>query len=669
MKSTGFEGRKMWKSFLVASLFAFLSTCLFGQDLARYQPKWVRNGFADDGTTHEPWIFLVRRNSPSFNLWWEDQFKYRLSEEYIKSLADAGVTVYHIFCYKGFGFEAEKESMRQTARAAAIAHKYGMKVDTYVQWNNLFYETFFREVPQAETDQWYKVDEVGKPIILSYGYAPYRRQICFNNEDFLNYYKEKILRFVVDSVKTDFIHFDNFGDCSPRNPEYNKPTIAAFRNYLRDKYTPEKRMERFGFSDVSHILPPIWNNNKNQEYDSLKILVDPVMQEWCDFRCWSVTGHLADMARFVRSLNKEVVIEVNAAEMTNRSKWEGGINHGDLMQYTNVIWAEGHHEVQWENGHISGKFPTYKLGRITHNYILCYNKTAQGNAEKLAYNRCPAWLGLGLPTGVTRQYLDFWHAHRDLYTNVSGGERVAILYSYPSMAYNLMLTDPDQAGQILQQHQIAYDIVFDQQLDSIKKYDVLILANQETLADSVIEKINRYVKLGGGLVVTGRTGAFDSWRRIRKPYGLSEIFGDVPMIEDAYDWKYHYPDPLFPEEKMVSYGKGRAVYLPNMADTTKLEEAILQAAGKVLPLTVKAPEWVGISHDLQAKRDIIHLVNYRKDQPVDDISLELTSRVKKAWMVSPDFEGRKTLIVNELGKKSKVMIPSLQVYDVVVLEK
>ena len=667
MKQIVYERSKDYRKFFWILLFGLMNLSLLGQNLERYQPQWIRGGFADGGATHEPWMFQVRRNDPGFNLWERERFNYQLSEEYIKSLAEAGVTVYHIFCYKGYGFEAEKESMRSAAKAAAIAHKYGMKVDTYIQWNNMFYETFFEEVPEAETDKWYKIDEVGRPIILGYAYAPYRLQICLHNEAYRNYFKEKILRYAVDSVKTDFVHFDNFNSANPYHPEYNEPTLAAFRKYIEDKYTIEQRLDRFGFSNVSHVLPPIWNDDKHQRFDSLKVLNDPVMQEWCDFRCWSKATHLTEFVRFIRSLNKEVVIEVNSGGVSNGGIWRNGTNHSDVLQYTNVIWAEGHSIVQWKDGYINGKFMNYKLGRTTNNFILCYNRTPQGNAEKLAYNRAPAWLGYGIPQGVTKQYLDFWHAHKKLYTNASGAEKVAILFSYPTMAYNLNVPNPFRAAQILQQQQIPYDIIFDQQLDSIEKYSTLILANQENLADTVIEKIVRFVKQGGGLVVTGRTGMLDHWRRLRKPYGLHEIFGDLNIDKE---WAYvFYTDILYEEGQTATFGRGRAIYLPDEKDKSMFKNAVLWAAGKKLPLTVNAPEWVGVSHDTQQDRDIVHLVNYRKGQPVPIVTLELASKVKKAWAVSPDREFQMELVVDKNNGNSIVYLPDLKVYEVVVLEK
>ena len=197
-----------------------------------------------------------RRNNPDFNQWQKEYLIISLPNPILKSLADAGITVYHVGCYKGFGFKAEKEYMDRVAQAVAIAHKYGMKADTYVQWNTMAYETFFAEVPEAKTDQWYQIDENGKPLLLTYSYQQsYRYRPCFNHDGYMNYFKEKIIRYVVEKVKTDFIHFDNFDFNYPPAADFNPATITAFRKFLKDRYSPEQRMERFGFEDVSYVLP------------------------------------------------------------------------------------------------------------------------------------------------------------------------------------------------------------------------------------------------------------------------------------------------------------------------------------------------------------------------------------------------------------------------------
>ena len=651
-------------------------------DLAKYTPKWIQQGFADAGASHEPWIFQVRRNGEEFNQWQKDNFDYQLSEPYIKALAESGITVFHVGCYKGFGFRAEKEYMDRVAQAVSIAHKYGMKADTYVQWNTMAYETFFSEVPEAKTNLWYQIDINGKPLMLTYSnQQSWRYRPCFNNDDYMNYFKEKIIRYVVQTVKTDFIHFDNFDFNYPPSADFNPATIAAFRKYLNDKYSTTKRIERFGFEDLSYVLPPAWNNENPAE--KMLTINDPVMQEWIDFRCWTFTTRLAECARFVRSMNKEIVIEVNPHGLVGSNRaWEVGINHPDLMQYTNVIWTEDDNNPRWENGVAIGKFRHFKLGRTTGNFIMTYCGKPQDFAENLALNRTIGFLGTEIPSGVSKKYLDFWSANKDLYSNVSGAEKVAVLRSYPSMAYNNFETQVavNMAEQALQQKQIPFDIIFDQQMGQLKKYYVIVLADQESLTDESIASIKRFVKDGGGLVMTGNTGKFDGWRRLRKISLLMEL---LPEDEPLSTIKLTYGrDPV-----SINYGKGKVIYLPSLRqpsgevklgmesvwmmpeNANELSSAIYRSAANPLPLKVNAPQWIGVSHDSGENREIIHLFNYKNSPNTELITLEFNGKVKNAWAVSPDFKGRKTIPLAEKGVLTKLNINDLDVYDIIVLEK
>jgi hypothetical protein len=652
------------------------------QDLAKYTPKWIQQGFADAGASHEPWIFQVRRNGEEFNQWQKETYDYQLSEPYIKALAESGITVFHVGCYKGFGFKAEKEYMDRVAKAVAIAHKYGMKADTYVQWNTMAYETFFSEVPEAKTNIWYQIDANGKPLLLTYSYQQsWRYRPCFNSDDYMNYFKEKIIRYVVQTVKTDFIHFDNFDFNYPPSADFNPATIAAFRKYLKDKYPPEKRIERFGFEDVSYVMPPMWNDENPAE--KMLTINDPGIQEWVDFRCWTLTSRLAECARFVRALNKEIVIEVNPHGLVGSNRaWEAGINHPDLMQYTNVIWTEDDNNPRWENGVAIGKFRHFKLGRTTGNFIMTYCGKPQDFAENLALNRTIGFLGTEIPSGVSKKYLSFWSANKDLYINMTGAEKVAVLRSYPSMAYNNMETQVavNMAEQALQQRQIPFDIIFDQQLGKLKKYSVIVLADQESLTDETVVILKKFVREGGGIVLTGNTGTFDGWRRLRKVSFRKELLYERESLSAKKPGEGTDPASF-------NYGKGRVIYLPSLIqpqgevklgmesvwrmpeNANEFISAIYGAAMKPLPLKVTAPEWIGVSHDTRENREIIHLFNYKNSPCKEGITLEFIGKVKNAWAVSPDFEGKKTLPIVNDGVLTKLSINDLDVYDIIVLEK
>jgi len=655
-------------------------------DLAKYRPAWIKDGFIDGGATHEPWIFQVRRGGERFNQWQREAYDNQMSEQYIKSLAESGTTVYHVSCYKGFGFKAEKENMDKVAKAAEYAHKYGMKVDTYIQWNTMCYETFFSEVPQASKDLWYQIDVNGKPILLTYGYQQsFRYRPCFNNDAYMNYFKEKIIRYAIEVIKTDFIHFDNFDYNHPTDADHNPATIAAFRKYLGDKYSKAILTERFGFSDISHVLPPMWNDS-NPASRIIEIN-DPLIQEWIDFRCWTLTTRLAECARFARGLNKEVVIECNPHGLVGSNRaWEAGINHPDLMQYTNVIWTEDNNNPRWENGVAIGKFRHYKLGRITNNFIMTYNGTAQDCAENLALNRTVAYGGRA---GVPKMYADFWIANKNLFTDMQGAEKVAVLRSYPSMAYNTRETHlaVNMAEQSLQQRQIPFDIIFDQQINQIDKYYVIILANQESLTDGTISALKAFAKKGGGLVITGNTGMYDGWRRIRKQNMLEEMMVEQGMHlmqkSDSYRRTGDLPENVISFE----YGTGRIIYLPELEkpegeitlgyasrwmmpeNADELESAVYWTAGRRLPLQVSAPEWVGVSHDKQSNREVIHLFSYKNERDVAGITLEYDGKIKNAWAISPDDKDKTRIQFIEKDSITELRIPCFKVYKLIVLEK
>ena len=427
----------------------------------------------------------------------------------------------------------------------------------------------------------------------------------------------------------------------------------------------------------------MWNESNTAQ--GIVEINDPAIQEWIDFRCWTLTTRLAECARFARSINKEVVIETNPHGLVGSNRaWETGINHPDLMQYTNVIWTEDDNNPKWENGVSTGKFRHYKLGRTTNNFIMTYNSTPQDWAENLALNRTIA--NSGGRRGAGKQYLDFYVANKDLYTNVQGAERVAVLRSYPSMAYNTKDTHVavNMAEQTLQQKQVPFDIIFDQQINQLEKYYVIILADQESLTDEVMAALKAFAKKGGGLVMTENTGTLDGWRRIRKVSMMNEMLKEqgLPVPERP---EIYRNEPI--NVSSFIYGSGRVIYLPELerpsmnitlgyasrwmmpGNADELEAAVYWAAGKRLPLQIIAPGWLGVSHDNQKNRDIIHLFTYNADRNVTGVTLQYDGIVKNVWAISPDEKTKTTLSVVAKGGISEIRVPDFNVYKVVVLEK
>src|ERR1035437_2536304 len=329
------------------------------------QGAWVKDGLILAGGTHEPYSFVVRRGWQRFDAY--QHYEYEQSEKLIKRLHDQGVEVFYTHLYKGFGMAAEKSEMEETRKAVSVAHRYRMKMAPDVQWCTMMYETFFAQDPRATG--WIQCDQWGQPIMTEYGFQQsFRYRPCFSNQEYLDYLK-KVLRYAIVEVKTDYIDFDNF-DLNPEPDSCHcNGCKTGFRKYLRTKYSPEQRKDRFGFENVDFVNPPLWNRSNPPE--KLNIIFDPVFQEWIKYRCQSMADALGQMVTLIKSLNPEVVVEINFGGIVGHNNpWRRGNDHSRLLKYTQVFWDEQDSPPDYlADGRLITTIRSYKMAR-TYNTIV-----------------------------------------------------------------------------------------------------------------------------------------------------------------------------------------------------------------------------------------------------------------------------------------------------------
>ena len=179
-------------------------------------------------------------------------------------------------------------------------------------------------------------------------------------------------------------------------------------------------------------------------------------------------------------------------------------------------------------------------------------------AEAMAFNRnCLGDVGsplsaLELPDDALR-YIRFYRDNNRHYAATQPVADVALLRSFPSMAYNSLgpHLETTLMEQLLIQHKIPFDLIFDQHWIDLSKYRAVILADQESLSDRAVEQLREYVRGGGGLVATGRTSLYNDWRRRRNDYGLADVLG----IRLA-------PGVRCRRRNRGAFGKGRTAYVP-----------------------------------------------------------------------------------------------------------
>lgn len=661
------------------------------------QGAWIENGLIDAGGSHEPYLFVVRRGGQSLNA--REISRYEQSEEVIRKLKDQGVEVFHTHLYKGFGMAAERTEMEDTVRTAAIVHRLGMKIDTYIQWDSMMYETFFVEEPRAK--DWVQCDAYGQPVMLEYGYQQSFRYLpCFSNQEFIDYLK-KVVRFAVTEVKTDFIHFDNFTLSAEPNSCHCGACKAGFRQRLRTKYSSDERKDRFGFDNVDYVNPPLWNGTNRP--DKMKVISDPVFQEWVDYRCQTMSDALRQMAELIRSLNPEVVVEINYGGIVGyNSPWIRGTDLARLLPYTQVFWDESDSEPEFtRDGRLLSAIRTYKMARTYRNIVLTYISVSEtAIAESLAFNQTIGFAGVNPLSADVVKYIAFYRKHRDLYVGAEDVAPVAVLRSYASITYSNATAGLSAIliEQTLIEAKIPFRLITDEHLAELSPATckVLILPDTECLSDEQLQTIERFVAEGGGLVATGQSGRYDTWRRIRAEPGLKRLVqGEIPLR--GSDGR-STGDSLAGQPQRKTFGSGRTAFIPAIEfdgplppdepyftlgtefwkrprNWQDIVDAIIWSAGEDLPVAVTAPDFVTMNLAEQAtkRRRIIHLVNYdpKKNPTVANISIRCaTPQAKPATAIrfyAPGADDGKPIDFRMAGAEAVFIAPALHAYGLIVV--
>ncbi len=246
------------------------------------RPNWLRQQGIVMAGSWEPLLFRVRRDgSPGYEPTSKQLQDYRRehSPEMVEQLKALGVNFVMMHCYKGAGLEAERESMADAVRFAKLCHGEGLHVGVYVYSGAFLWELFFKEVPEAK--DWVVLDAAGRP--LRYGGQVAYRYYWNRNHPAAEAYYRKIVRFAVERIGTDLLHFDNY----TVGPGWDACSIDRFREFLRQEFS-RSELAAMGREDVERAEPP--------GDDSPPLL----RFAWDEFRCRSLAESYWRMGRFAR---------------------------------------------------------------------------------------------------------------------------------------------------------------------------------------------------------------------------------------------------------------------------------------------------------------------------------------------------------------------------------
>ncbi len=650
-------------------------------------PAWLRDGIVASSDM-EALTFILRRGGAPENV--VQQWHAARGEEAVRKLKAEGVNFAITNLHKGAGLQGEAQDMAAARAFTALAHQYGIRVSGYVG-SSMMYESQFQEEPEARA--WRQVNEFGEPIYYTADQT-FRYMACRNNPGYRDFIK-KVTRIGIEDIKLDSIHFDQMQWWPEPNSCRCSYCRTQFREYLGRRYAdPQQARQRFGFTKFDAVIPPPYGLHEPPV--RLAELHNPMMQEWAEFRAWSLARDFTEFTDYIHELNPNVAMIANPT-MNQESNvgFVYGVSPQELFPAADAIWTEEPNLPEWtSDGRLVSQIRSYKAARSLGKTLFhwqdlegypTYQKAPQAVrlAESLAYDDANlgviAGRDVGEPSALIRRYVKFFQSNLMDLVHTDEVADAAILRSFPSIEFNPSVANFNTVlfEQTLIQTKIPFGLIYDRQLEDLHKYKVLVLADQDALSDQQIAYIRRFVEDGGGLVATGTTSMLTEWRTRRSRIGLVDLFGSAPNA------------PI-----RRSFGKGRVAYVPRIEaeipappaqmnyvvrnalwklpkNYRQLAEAVRWAAGGQLTATVEAPLWVTaeVTEQEHSRTRLLHLVNFKFREPLKDIPVRIripdAMRLREVILKSPD-QSSLPLQFSMSGEIASLRVPRLDVYALIL---
>ena len=479
-------------------------------------------------------------------------YDFKRTRTFMEHLAAQGYNQVWVNWWKGYGLKHEQECQHQIARLIPVCKELGLRVVCYHSFGSLTFDTLLLEEPDAVN--WITRTQAGQPTSCQVTFQAFRHRPCFSSAGYLSY-MEKVLARAIDAG-ADGIHFDNIGMQAEPEACHCDRCTALFREYLQKHYGGKLGQEVFGMSDFSHATVP-WFNQHNAAGKFWRA-APPHHWAWIDFKCHTLGQAGQRLTDFVHKRNPNVYVEMNAAEGDGFAAafWRAN-DHEQLYPKLELICDEANPAPHLNaRGAIRGPYRAKKLARA-HGCAHWATGHISDFCEDLALSSAP---------------LGFWKRYKAYQLKARSVARIAVLRERNSLAYNRWEPREETLAieQYLIERRLPFDLVCNSQLAGLdSRYALLIVAGAEVMPDTVRDDIVRYVKQGGRVLLTGASGVYDRYYRIRR-----QVLSEIRTVEDMTRAMqplnaFHEligPDPLGGAESVLrrTVGKGRVAWIRAM---------------------------------------------------------------------------------------------------------
>jgi hypothetical protein len=352
---------------------------------------------------------------------------------------------------------------------------------------------------------------------------------------------------------------------------------------------------------------------------------DPLGRAWVDFRIKITTEHFRRLARFASSLRPQCAVACNPGGVDDSSLAHRGVDHAQLLPFSHAFRGEAA-KPGWHDNRPVTRIRSLKAGQAFGNTVLFDCETPLELAENLAFNlhslgniawfengqTIPPRARIGRLSPFLQPYLDFYRTHAEFYRNATRATDVAVLrtcetFAHGSEAGRRAISDAEQA---LIESQTPFAILFDPNWDSLDLHPAVIVPDESDLSAAQRKQLDAY-KARGGEVIPAAT-----------------LQGD----------------PQRARERLRERLRAQVAAPPSVAVETTERRMVPQV--------------------------LVHLVNYRIEQPVKNIPVTIRagrlSHPLRAEYWNPLNPKPTPLKLTRDGNRLQVTVPHLDIYGLIV---
>ncbi len=573
---------------------------------------------------------------------WREQLD---SAETAESLAKAGVTHVTTRFYKGFGLAAERADISRIARMIRNYHKHGVRVFTYIQYGSIMPEAITVESPDAS--EWKRLDWKGEHDGHPYEYGDqyWRDKPCPNQPGFL----ESLYEVIEEAIRagSDGIWLDNLQSDGCHCALCQK----AFREYLKERI--EDTREELGLPSLDRIEVPRGNRFR-----------DPLVQWWHRFRRSETEYCLRKLVATARSLRPGIPFIVNIGLGSPQRYEADNGNWPPFLKTAGMTYAENNLFPRWneEKAHLVTQHFPFKLAeasgfcaipgsipkKISGSRPIPQIPTEKGWLRMLAESLLFGGHAFGGPIGLRAEngglsplllrdaaLREFWRSSvdatkplRTLLERSRDANAAAVLYSYEANAFDAEdhRVAREAFEQMMHQHQLPFRYLLSTDEQWPRSVKILILPHVLPIDDGLAARLRNFIKAGGKVVATGRTGFYDSRFRARKNPVLEGLFQcgrSAWQTEESAQWLI---DPAsgslwIPGE----WGINEAATQKQTVSQTRLAgimtSMIREAHG--FQILCSSPHVMATTRQLENGNLALGLINY-SEEPVSDLRIDFS---------------------------------------------